>query len=168
MRWVIQELWKLLLYLRKRTPHDLWQWRKLCEVDPYDNPTSSGKTDGNQRNFIFLKKVKELLNLAAWNVRTTNDSDTITRPERSTAIICKELEKAFIDICALSEVRHPASRYIKERSNTIFWSGGEDRTAGVGFAISNKLSSCKQQINDGSGSSHVERLIPSSRKSCEP
>lgn len=121
-----------------------------------------------ETSYSSKKKVKELLNLAAWNVRTTNDSDTITRPERSTAIICKELEKAFIDICTLSEVRHPASRYIKERSNAIIWSGGEDRTAGVGFAISNKLSFCKQQINDGSGSSHVERLILSSRKSCEP
>ena len=29
--------------------------------------------------------------------------------------------------------------YIVERSHTIFWSGGEERTAAVGFAISNWL-----------------------------
>ena len=28
---------------------------------------------------------------------------------------------------------------IVERSHTIFWSGGEERTAGIGFAISNRL-----------------------------
>ena len=43
------------------------------------------------------------------NVRTTNDSDFSIRPERVTAIICKELDKASIDICALSEVRHPGN-----------------------------------------------------------
>ena len=40
----------------------------------------------------------------------------------------------------ISEVRRPGSGNIKERSHTIFWSGGEDKTAGVGFAVSNKLS----------------------------
>ena len=60
------------------------------------------------------------------------------RPERATAIICRELEKAHIDICALSEVRRPGSGNVIERSHTIFWSGGEKREAGVGFAIKNK------------------------------
>ena len=83
---------------------------------------------------------KQLLNLAAWNVWTTNDSVNSIRPERATAIICRALEEADIDICALSEVRRPGSGNIKERSHTIFWSGGEDKTAGVGFAVSNKLS----------------------------
>ena len=53
--------------------------------------------------------------------------------------ICRELEKACIDICALSEVRRPGSGNIVERSHTIFWSGGIEKSAGVGFAISNKL-----------------------------
>ena len=101
---------------------------------PYDNATASGETD---RQINHLKRENQLLNLAAWYVRTTND--TTIRPERTTAIICRELEKADIDICALSEVRRPGSGNIKERSHTIFWSGGEDRTAGVSFAISNKL-----------------------------
>lgn len=87
-------------------------------------------SDGIQRNATSLKREKQLLSLAAWNVCTTNDSDTTIRPERATAIICKELK---------SEVRHPGSGNIKERSHTIFWSGDEDRTIGVGFAISNKL-----------------------------
>ena len=82
---------------------------------------------------------KQRLNLGAWNVRTTNDSDFSIRPERATALICRELEKASIDICALSEVRRPGTRNIGERSHTIFWSGGEERTAGIGFAVSNLL-----------------------------
>ena len=72
-------------------------------------------------------------------MRTTNDSDSNIRPERATAIICGELERTGIDICALSEVRCPGSGNVKERSHTIFWSGGEDKTAGVGFAISNRF-----------------------------
>lgn len=47
--------------------------------------------------------------------------------------------EAKVDICAFSEVRHPGTGNVVERSYTIFWSGGEDRTAGIGFAISNKL-----------------------------
>ena len=101
---------------------------------PYDNDNAMIF----ERNVPSLKRSKQL-NLAAWNVRTTNDSDSNIRPERATAIICKELEKAGIDICALSEVRRPGTGNVKERSHTIFWSGGEDRTAGVGFAISNNL-----------------------------
>lgn len=54
-------------------------------------------------------------------------------------IIGKQLEKAGIDICALTEVRRPGTGNVKERSHTIFRSGGEYRTAGVGFAISNKF-----------------------------
>ena len=45
------------------------------------------------------------LALGAWNVRTTNDTIDSIRPERATAIITRELAKANIDICALSEVR---------------------------------------------------------------
>ncbi|PFX20644.1 hypothetical protein AWC38_SpisGene14894 [Stylophora pistillata] len=82
---------------------------------------------------------KQHLSLGAWNVRTANGSDSSIRPERATALVCHELEKTGIDICALREVRRPGMGNIVERSHTIFWSGGEERTAGVGFAISNRL-----------------------------
>ena len=36
-------------------------------------------------------------------------------------------------------VRRPGTGNVKERTHTIFWSGSENRTAGVGFAISNKF-----------------------------
>ena len=58
----------------------------------------------NQRKFFKLKFI-----FGAWNVRTTNDSVDSIRPERATAIICKELEKYNIDICALSKVRRPVA-----------------------------------------------------------
>ena len=69
----------------------------------------------------------------------TNDSDDSMRPERATAIICRELEKAAIDICALSEVRRPGTGNTIKRSHTIFWSASDKREAGVGFAVSNSL-----------------------------
>ena len=80
-----------------------------------------------------------MITLGAWNVQTTNDSAEPVRPERATAIICRELGKTCIDICALSEVRRRGIGNIVERSHTIFWSGGETKEAGVGFAINNKL-----------------------------
>ena len=103
------------------------------------NATAFGVTDENRGNIRNSKKKKYILKLAAWNVRTTNDSDSNIRPERVTAIICRELESTGIDICALSEVRRPGSGNVIERSHTIFWSDGEDKTAGVGFAISNRF-----------------------------
>ena len=39
----------------------------------------------------------------------------------------------------MCEVRRPGTGNVKERSHTIFWSGGEHRTAGVDFVISNKF-----------------------------
>ena len=36
-------------------------------------------------------------------------------------------------------MRRPGKGSIIERSHTIFWSGSEEKIAGVGFAISNKL-----------------------------
>ncbi|XP_066915923.1 craniofacial development protein 2-like [Clytia hemisphaerica] len=81
------------------------------------------------------------LTLGAWNVRTTNDTTDSIRPERATAIITRELAKANIDICALSEVRREGQGNLVERDYTIYWSGGTKKEAGVGFAISNKLSS---------------------------
>ena len=114
---------------------------------PY-NATASGVTDEQQRQHTFgniTASKKQPLTLGAWNVRTTNDSDSSIRPECATAIICRELENANNDICAVSEVRRTGSGNIIERSHTIFWSGNEEKTAGVCFAISNKLAA--QGIN---------------------
>ena len=63
------------------------------------------------------------------NVTTTNGSADSTRPECATAIICKELEKGGINICALGEVRHPGSGNVIERSHTIFWNDNEKKEA---------------------------------------
>ena len=63
-----------------------------------DQATAFGATDAPQVTAVVKKKrnpCKSLsLKLGAWNVRTTNDSDGSIRPERATAIICKELDKA--------------------------------------------------------------------------
>ena len=96
--------------------------------------TAYGGTDDRQH----LPNKQHLI-LGAWNVCTTNDTDSSARRERAMAIICRELEKAKVGICALSEVRRPGTGNVAERSHIIFWSGGEDKTACVGFAISNKL-----------------------------
>ena len=67
----------------------------------------------------FCIIIENKLNLAAWNVRTTNDCADSCRPERATAIISRELATANIDICALSEVRCEATGNIAERDHTI-------------------------------------------------
>ena len=108
-----------------------------------EQATVFGATDAPQVTAVVNKKrnpCKSLsLKLGAWNVRTTNDSDGSIRPERATAIICKELDKAAIDICALSEVRRPRTGNLVEKSHTIFWSGSDKKEADVGFAIRNDL-----------------------------
>lgn len=110
----------------------------MMEVNSNLNPqaTAFGATDAPQVTAVENKKRNPCksqslsLRLGVWNVRTTNDSDGSIRPERATAIICKELDKAAIDICALSEVRRPGSGNLVEKSPTIFWSGSDKKEAG--------------------------------------
>ena len=122
-------------------------------IDASHDGTGVTKSRRNPYNTTYLS-------LGAWNVRTTNDSADSIRPERATAIICRELEKANIDICALSEVRRPGTGNLIEKSHTIFWSGNNKKEAGVGFAISNNLFSSidlnPKAINDRLMSIRIE------------
>ena len=109
------------------------------------NATAFGETNALQAPTV-VKNIRKntakttlSLTLGAWNVRTTTDSDSSNRPERATAIICRQLEKGGIDICALSEVRRPGTGNIIEKSHTIFWSGSDKKEDGVAFAINNIL-----------------------------
>ena len=66
------------------------------------------------------------------------------RPERRTALVCKELARFNIDVAALSETRLPEEGNISEAATgyTIFWKGKapeEPRIHGVGFAIRSQL-----------------------------
>ena len=92
-----------------------------------DQATAIGATDAPQVTVVVNKKrnpCKSLsLKLGAWNVRTTNDSDGSIRPEGATAIICKELDKAAIDICALSEVRRPGTEILWRKVIQSFGAG---------------------------------------------
>ena len=54
-----------------------------------------------QKNYIRKDNVTRNLKLATWNVRTLGD--TSSRPERSTALVARELKRYDIDIAALSE-----------------------------------------------------------------
>ncbi|XP_076069222.1 uncharacterized protein LOC143041277 [Oratosquilla oratoria] len=72
------------------------------------------------------------------NVAKTN------RPERRTALVCKELARFNIDVAALSETRLPEEGNIREAGTgyTVFWKGKapeEPRIHGVGFAIRSQL-----------------------------
>ncbi len=115
-----------------------------------DNATAYGVTDAPQRMTVAENKRRPCkttqeaqrnhsLILGAWNVRTTNDNEDSARPESATAITCRELEKAHIDIYALSNVRGTGSGNVIERGHTIFWSSGKKKVIDVGFAIHNKL-----------------------------
>ena len=71
-----------------------------------------------QKHYIRKDKVTRNLKLATWNVRTLGDIGS--RPERSTALVARELKRYDIDIAALSETRasrdRPAGR---ERRNQL-------------------------------------------------
>ena len=76
---------------------------------------------------------------------------TVTRPERQTGLIAKELHRYNIDIAALLETRLEGQRQLQEKEYTFFWSGRVDgrREAGVSFAISNKFASKLTSLPNG-------------------
>jgi exonuclease III len=97
------------------------------------------------------------INIASWNVRTLQDTNNSNRPERRTALVCRELARYNIDIVALSETRFADEGQLVEKAAgyTIFWIGRpaeERREAGVGFAIKSnivpRLESLPKGIND--------------------
>ena len=56
--------------------------------------------------------------------------------------LSREPERYKIDIAALQETRFSDQGQLKEKTHTYYWSGkpsGEQREAGVAFAISNHL-----------------------------
>ena len=84
------------------------------------------------------------LTIGAWNVRTLMDSSSSDRPERRTALVCRELDRYKVEIAALSEACLAKEGLLKEvgAGYTFFWSGHkkeERREAGVGFAIKSHL-----------------------------
>ncbi|XP_062841273.1 uncharacterized protein LOC134300780 [Trichomycterus rosablanca] len=90
-----------------------------------------------------IKKSKRLI-FGAWNIRTLMDRKTLTRPERRTALIAKELSRYSIDIAALSETRLADEGSVAEPKGgyTFFWKGKaqeEERIHGIGLAIKSSL-----------------------------
>ena len=70
-------------------------------------------------------------------MRTLNDSPGNVRPESSTALVARELQRYNIDIAALTETRLPDSGTLTER-----WQGkpsAEKRESEVGFAIKSDI-----------------------------
>src|SRR3989442_2202800 len=85
------------------------------------------------------------MTVASWNVRTLGDNGaTSSRPERSTALVAKELNRYGIDIAALSETRLADEGQLREKEYTFYWSGRPSsvtRQSGVGLAINNEIAS---------------------------
>ena len=91
-----------------------------------------------QKSNIRKDKVTRNLKLATWNVRTLGD--TGSRPERSTALVARELKRYDSDIAALSETRLAETGQLVERgaNYTFYWQGraaDEPRKSRVGFVI---------------------------------
>ena len=125
----------------------------MIDLNDVENVTASGETDAPQPSAVVENMRSptnryEKLSLGAWNVRTTNDSADSVRPERATAIVSCELQNAHIDICAISEVRREGTGNLIEKEYTFYWSGGDKKEAGVGFAVSNSLSNVHLDISN--------------------
>ena len=69
---------------------------------------------------------------------TLNDSTGNVRPERSTALVARELQRYNIDIAALIETCLPDSGTLTEHSAgyTFYWQG---KPSTVGFAIKSDI-----------------------------
>ena len=90
-------------------------------------------------------------------MRTLNDTDSNTGPERRTALIALELRRYRIDVAALSETKWKGEGQLTEvgAGYTFFWSGKDEsdrQEAGVGFAVKTalltKLGSSPRGINE--------------------
>ncbi|XDV44251.1 hypothetical protein PO909_012565 [Leuciscus waleckii] len=84
------------------------------------------------------RKSKKLI-VASWNIRTMLDG--VSRPERRTAQIAKELQRYRVNIAALQETRVEGQGQVQEENYSFFWVGKTEgrRDAGVAFAVDNKI-----------------------------
>ena len=115
------------------------------------------------------KKTFKALNIGAWNVRTLQDSDTNKRPERSTALVAKELARYNIHFTALSETRLAETGQLKESGAgyTFFWSGRsaeERQESGVGFAVKSSIVSQLESLPQGVNDRLMTLRFPLARK----
>ena len=93
----------------------------------------------------------------------------MSRPERKTAIIARELGRYNIDIAALSETRLADTGELTERGQgyTFFWSGKSEaqrREAGVGFAIRTSLVRKMESLPRGINERLMTMRLPLQRK----
>ena len=122
----------------------------------------------NSKNRILKhhKTVPEM-KIATWNIRTLlpDTRTAASRPERRTALIACELDRLGIDIAALQETRLAAEGRLDEVGTgySFFWKGveeGENRQAGVGFAIKKDLLSNMTELPIGVSKRVITLRIP--------
>lgn len=117
----------------------------------------------NRKNYKSTPK----LNIGSWNVRTLlpDTRTAATRPERRTALVARELDRLNIDIAALSETRLADEGQLEEVGGgySFFWKGvdeGEDRFAGVGFAVRTKLVKQLEELPSGINKRIIKMRLP--------
>ena len=122
----------------------------------------------NSKNRILKhhQNVPEM-KIATWNIRTLlpDTRTAASRPERRTALIACELDRLGIDIAALQETRLAVEGRIDEVGTgySFFWKGveeGENRQAGVGFAIKKDLLSNMTELPTGVSKRVITLRIP--------
>ena len=87
------------------------------------------------------------------------------RPERRTALVSRELARLDIDIASLSETRLADEGQLEEVGGgyTFFWRGveeGENRVAGVGFAIKTDLVKQLEELPTGISKRVITMRLP--------
>ena len=107
------------------------------------------------------------MKIGSWNVRTLlpDTRTAAARPERTTALVAGELGRLGIDIAALSETRLADEGELEEVGGgyTFFWKGvdeGEDRQAGVGFAIKTELVKQLSELPSGISKRVITLRLP--------
>ena len=124
-----------------------------------------------QKRKIRKDTVTRNLKLTTWNIRTLGD--TSSGPERSTALVARELKRYDIDIAALSETRLAETGQLVERGEgyTFYWQGraaDEPRQSGVGFAIKNSIAATLPQLPKGISDRLIHIRIPlASKRFCQ-
>ena len=120
----------------------------------------------NQKDRKNHKNTPEM-KIGSWNVRTLlpDTRTAAARPERTTALVSRELGRLGIDIAALAETRLADEGELEEVGGgyTFFWKGvdeGEDRQAGVGFAIKTELVKQLDELPSGTSKRVISMRLP--------
>lgn len=90
-------------------------------------------TAGNDKKKLRRKWKKQTRRIATWNVRTTLQKGKINN-------VINEMNRMRLDVLGISEMRWNGSGVLRIDDHTVYYSGNDKHSHGVGFTLSKQMS----------------------------